>query len=78
VLIYEFKPATICANIVYLRSKRTGTGYPAIFTKRRSHMHGFLFSSLPVLFLGGVFIWRGGGQDGMQALLPYHLHPTVA
>uniref|UniRef100_A0A0A8Y1Z5 Uncharacterized protein n=1 Tax=Arundo donax TaxID=35708 RepID=A0A0A8Y1Z5_ARUDO len=28
--------------------------------------------------MSGVLLWCGGRQDGMQALLPYHLYPAVA
>lgn len=41
-------------------------------------MSSLLPFSFDALFSGGVYLWRGGGQDGMQALLSCYLHPTVA
>jgi hypothetical protein len=35
-------------------------------------------ASDPCEFSGGVLGWRGGGQDGVHALLPHRLHTTLA
>jgi len=53
-----------------------GTAYSETYI---SGISGDSFSfSFDVIFPGGVFFWCGGGQDGMPALLPCHLYPTVA